>query len=68
MPLATVVATLIDTKAPKKLKTAAPSTARPGEIARVETIVAMALAVSWNPLVKSKNKATATTVIRVKSI
>src|SRR5579884_741766 len=48
-------------RAPIRLSTAESSTARRGERARVETEVAMALAVSWKPLVKSK--ATATTKV-----
>ncbi len=45
-PLATVAATLIETNAPAKLSAAEPRTARRGGIARVETLVAMAFAVS----------------------
>jgi hypothetical protein len=62
-PLATVAATSSDTNAPRKLSTAAPSTASRGEMARVETLVAIALAASWKPLVKSKKNATATTAL-----
>src|ERR1051326_2012703 len=47
------------TTAPTRLKVADSSTAAWGEIARVETDVAMALAVSWKPLVKSKPTAMA---------
>jgi hypothetical protein len=36
-------------------------TAARGDIARVETLVAIEFAVSWNPFVKSKKSATATT-------
>ena len=36
-----------------------------GESARVETLVAIELAVSWKPFVKSKNSATTTTATRV---
>ena len=43
-------------------------TAVRGESARVETDVAIALAVSWNPFVKSKNNATATTAKSKSSI
>jgi hypothetical protein len=49
------------------LRIAAPSTARRGETARVETLVAIAFAVSWKPFVKSKNSATATTAMRTNS-
>ena len=45
-----VLATPVDTKAPKKLRTAVIKIAFLGEIARVETEVAIALAVSWKPL------------------
>src|SRR5438477_6861446 len=45
--------------APTRLKTAARPTAARGESARVEIDVAMALAVSWKPLVKSKATAIA---------
>ena len=64
MPLPTVVATLVETKAPRKFMMAAMATATRGERARVETEVAMALAVSWKPLVKSKQRATATMTMR----
>ena len=65
MPLATVAATLNEMKAPAKLSTAAITTALRGERAWVETLVAIELAVSWKPFVKSKNSATATTAMRV---
>ena len=61
MPLAIVAATAKETNAPTKLRTAALSTAARGESARVETRVAIELAVSWKPFVKSKKSATATT-------
>src|SRR3954453_9486638 len=54
IPLATVAATLRETNAPAKLRTAADRTASRGESARVETLVAIEFAVSWKPLVKSK--------------
>ena len=44
---------------------AAIATALRGEIARVETLVAIEFAVSWKPFVKSKNSATTTTAMRV---
>src|SRR5919199_2302518 len=53
MPLPTVVATAVPESAPRKLSTPAISTARPGDSTRVATDVAMALAVSWKPLMKS---------------
>ena len=42
-----------------KLKNAAQMTALPGDSTRVETTVAMELAASWKPLMKSKMSATA---------
>src|SRR5207302_8777419 len=53
MPLPTVVATAVPDSAPTKFSTPAISTARPGESTRVATTVAIALAVSWKPLMKS---------------
>jgi hypothetical protein len=38
------------------------STAARGDMARVEMLVAIAFAVSWKPLVKSKASAVATTM------
>jgi len=67
IPLAIVAATFSETKAPAKLSTAAISTAARGESARVETLVAIELAVSWKPFVKSKKSATATTATSVSS-
>ena len=46
MPWATVAATFSEMKAPAKFRTADSSTAERGDIARVETEVAIALAVS----------------------
>ena len=65
IPLAIVAATLNEMKAPTKLRIAAIATALRGDSARVETLVAMEFAVSWNPFVKSKKSATATTAARV---
>jgi hypothetical protein len=67
MPWATVAATLSEMKAPAKFRTADMRTAERGDIARVETEVAMALAVSWKPLVKSNTRAVATTMTRTRS-
>src|SRR3954471_16019779 len=67
MPLATVAATASEMKAPAKFRTADIATAERGDIARVETDVAMAFAVSWNPFVKSKASAVATTMTRTTS-
>src|ERR1043166_9823294 len=47
-------------KAAMKLKKAAHTTACSGVSTRVETTVAMELAASWNPLMKSKMRATST--------
>ena len=62
IPLPTVFATAVVTNAPARFATAAMSTARRGESARVETEVATAFAVSWKPFVKSKPSATITTI------
>jgi hypothetical protein len=67
MPLATVAATSSEMNAPTKLRTAAIATAARGESARVETVVAIALAVSWNPFVKSNASAVTTTMTRMMS-
>ena len=64
MPVAIVAATASDRNAPAKFRTAASATASRGDSARVEIEVATALAVSWNPLVKSKASAVATTIQR----
>src|SRR5207247_8967725 len=48
-------------KAATKLKKAAQSTASLGVRTRVETTVAIELAASWKPFMKSKNNATRTT-------
>ena len=61
IPDAIVAATAKETKAPAKFRTAARRTASRGWRARVETPVAIALAESWNPFVKSKKSATTTT-------
>src|ERR1700750_323349 len=65
--LATVVATLIEMKAPTKLSSAATPIATDGRAAPVEIEVATTLAVSWKPLVKSKASAVATTMTRTRS-
>src|SRR4051812_37096843 len=62
MPVAIVAATASERKAPTKFRLEAISTAIRGDIARVETEVAIEFAVSWNPLVKSKAIAVATTI------
>ena len=54
--------------APMKLRIAELMTAIRGESARVDTLVAIELAVSWKPFVKSKKSAIATTATSVKSM
>ena len=51
MSSAIVVATLVPSSAPSRLKNAAIASATRGVSARVETEVAMAFAASWKPLV-----------------
>ena len=65
MPPEIVLATSVDRKAPTTFSTAAISTAVLGLKAPVATEVAIAFALSWKPLVKSKNSAvTITTATR----
>src|SRR3954469_4289609 len=64
IPLAIVAATASDRNAPTKFRLEAMITAIRGDIARVETDVAIEFAVSWNPLVKSKAIAVKTTIQR----
>jgi hypothetical protein len=60
-PLPIAFATAVPTaNAATKLKKAAQNTAFPGLRTRVETTVAIELALSWKPLMKSKTSATAT--------
>ena len=67
MSFAIVAATARERKAPTKFSSAASATATRGGSARVETEVATTFAVSWNPLVKSKARAVATTMAMVRS-
>ena len=60
MMSAMVLATFVDTRAPTRFMAAAIARATRGVNARVDTAVAIALAASWNPLVKSKKRAMAT--------
>src|SRR6185437_1329737 len=60
MPPPTVLATLVEISAPITFMIAASPSASRGVSALVETEVAIALAESWNPLVKSKPSATST--------
>src|SRR5947199_4206241 len=67
IPLPTVEATAVPVRAPTTLRTPAISTAVAGASTRVATEVAMALAVSWKPLMKSKTRAMATIRMSVSS-
>src|SRR5918992_5048710 len=67
IPLAIVAATSSEMNAPTKLSTAARPTATRGDSARVEIDVATAMAVSWNPFVKSNASAVAPTIQRTTS-
>src|SRR5579862_9895171 len=61
MPLPMVVATAVpNVNAATKLKKAAHTTATRGDSTRVDTTVAIEFAASWNPLRKSKARATTT--------
>src|SRR6185312_16905630 len=66
-PLEIVLATWTDKNAPTRLRTPASRTAVRGRSAPVAIVVATALAVSWNPLVKSKASAVRTTTTRTTS-
>src|SRR5687768_10472726 len=63
IPPEMVLATSTERNAPTRLSTADSATAVRGFKAPVAMEVAMALAVSWNPLVKSKMRAVTTTMI-----
>ena len=65
--MAIVAATANEANAPAKLRIAARMTAVRGVSALVETLVAIAFAVSWKPFVKSKKRAVAMTAARVRS-
>ena len=60
MPLPIVFATSVEMSAPTTFATAAIASATRGVRALVEIDVAIALAESWKPLVKSKPRATTT--------
>lgn len=64
-PLEMVLATSMDRNAPTRLSTADMATATLGFIAPVEMVVAIALAVSWKPFVKSNASAVMTTIARI---
>ncbi len=61
-PLEIVLATSTDRNAPTRLRTADMATAALGRIAPVEMVVAIALAVSWKPFVKSNTRAVTITI------
>ncbi len=65
--LLTVRATSMDRNAPRRFRIADRVTATFGLSAPVAMEVAIALAVSWNPLVKSNARAVTTTMIKMKS-
>src|ERR1700743_3270101 len=67
IPLAMVVATAIEMNAPMKLRHAEIRTATIGLSAPVAIDVAIALAVSWKPFVKSNDTAAAMTMMRTSS-
>ena len=62
------MATSVEIMAPMTFSTAATRTARLGVKAPVATDVAMALDESWNPLVKSKTSAVATTTTTMNKV
>ena len=66
IPLAIVAATLIEMNAPAKFRHAEMITATFGFRAPVAIEVAIALAVSWNPFVKSNENPMMTTRTRTK--
>ena len=65
MPFATVLATSTERKAPTRLRPPASATATFGLSAPVAMEVAIALAVSWKPLVKSNARAVPITRMRI---
>src|SRR6202167_5478321 len=67
-PLAIVAATASERNAPMRFSTPDRATAVPGPSAWVAIDVAIALPVSWNPLVKSKQRAVTTTRARTTSL
>ena len=68
MPLAIVAATERESSAPTKLRAPASRTATRGRSAPVAIEVAIAFAVSWNPLVKSNPSAETTTIVSSTSL
>ena len=67
-PLAMVLATATEMNAPTRLRTAEMATATLGRRAPVAIEVAIALAVSWKPLVKSNANAVMITTITIVSM
>src|SRR5882757_5809819 len=65
-PLEIVLATSVERNAPTRFSTAEMATATLGRSAPVATEVAIAFAVSWKPLVKSKSSAVMTTASTMK--
>ncbi len=61
MPAPTILATAVDMKAPATFNKPASRTAATGLKTRVETTVAMALALSCQPFEKSNSRASTTT-------
>src|SRR4051812_29542717 len=68
IPEPTVAATFSEMNAPAKFSTADRATAKRGDMARVDTEVAIAFAVSWKPFVKSNASAVTTTITRMTSL
>src|SRR2546429_4794184 len=68
IPLEIVLATSTERNAPTRFRAPAIATATFGGSAPVAIEVAIAFAVSWNPLVKSKIRAVATTTTTIKVI
>ena len=68
MPPEIVLATSVDRQAPMTLRTAAMMTATLGLSAPVATDVAIALAESWKPLVKSNASAVTTTITTINRV
>src|SRR3954452_13820992 len=68
IPEPMVAATFSEMNAPAEVRTADNPTANRGDIARVDTEVAIALAVSWKPFVKSNASAVTTTTTRMTSL
>ena len=68
MPPEMVLATSVDRNAPATLRMAAINTAVRGRNAPVATEVPIAFALSWKPLVKSKNSAVTITTATMNNV